>query len=64
MKARTEKYATGKYMVYLELNRIGHISGAKRSWLAESGSITLGYYNTKKAAIDAIAEFEFARAQT
>ena len=55
---KTEKYSTGKYDVLTAgeyPRRVGHIVGAKRSWLAEAGPIVLGYYKTRMAAVDAIA---------
>jgi len=59
MQTRTEKYAAGKYMVYTTGEyplRIGHIVGANRVYLAECGPLTIGYFKTRKAAMDAIAK--------
>ena len=67
---KSEIYATGKYdVLYCNDNgtyprRIGHIVGAKGSWLAECTlnhlRPDLGYFKTKKAALLAI-ECEFSR---
>jgi hypothetical protein len=65
----SEIYSTGKYDVLYANDkgqyprRIGHIVGAKRSWLAEVTlnhlTPNLGYFKTKKAALLAIkCEFE------
>ena len=55
---KTEKYATGKYDV-LTLGeyprRIGHITGARDTWLPEIGHVSLPYQKTRKAAVHAIA---------
>jgi hypothetical protein len=55
-RAKTEQYAAGKYDVRDKATsqRIGHIVGARDTWLAESGHVSLGYFATKKAAIAAI----------
>lgn len=57
----TERYATGKYMVYAHEGgkypyRIGHICGGKTTWLAERGRETVGYFDTVKKAAEAIAD--------
>lgn len=57
MVTKTEKYAEGKYFVYIDgqyPQRIGHITGSKGSWLAESGPNNLGYHKTLTDAIGAI----------
>ena len=62
MTYKTEKYAATRYdVMYIGAypRRIGHIVGAKDTWLAERGPINLGYFKTKKAAKEAIiAEYE------
>ena len=56
-KYKTEKYASGKYMIYTDAPyslRIGHVTGARSSWSAEQGPGDLGRFPTKKAATAAI----------
>lgn len=58
-KLKTERYSTGKYSVYTPApypRLVGHIVkmfGPK--WHAEAGR-DLGYFSTKKLAVDAIAK--------
>jgi len=62
MSYKTEKYASGKYdVIYTGLypRRIGHIVGANKTYLAERGPVNLGYFKTRKGAMQAIiAEYE------
>jgi hypothetical protein len=54
---RAEKYATGKYDVLTVgeyPRRVGHITGARDTWLPEIGYEQLRYQKTLKAAVDAI----------
>ena len=57
---KTEKQAPGKYEVYTTGDyprRVGFIVGAKDTWLAESGSTSLGYHKTKISALESIAAY-------
>ena len=54
---KSEKYSDGKYMIYSQAPypvRIGHVVGAKSTWVAERGPANLGSFPTKKAATAAI----------
>ncbi len=63
---KIETQATGRYEVYYSSDilpqrtrRIGFIIGANKVYLAERGPINLGYFKTKKQAVNAIiSEFE------
>lgn len=60
MNLKTEKYASCKYDVLTKNEfprRVGHIIGAKTSWFAECGPISLGYFKSKKLAVSAINEY-------
>ena len=57
MQTITEQYAYSKYSVITKGDypkRIGHIVGAKRVWHAETQTKDLGYFQTRKAAQQAI----------
>lgn len=63
----TEKQAAGKFAAMARNaaaphypRRIGFICGGRDSWLAERGRQSLGYFKTRKAALDAIADLERA----
>jgi DNA repair protein RadC len=62
MKYYSEKYATGKYFVYMNGSetqgpvRIGHIVGANKEYYAEQGPTNLGSFDTKKKAVKAISD--------
>ncbi len=65
MKYKTEKQQDGMFDVLctkddgLYARRIGFITGGHRTWLAERGLLNLGYFNTKRLAMNAIVnEFE------
>ena len=58
---KTELYSSGKWDV-LQTDeqgkypvRIGHVIGARKVYLAEAGPVNLGYYKSKKNAVEAIA---------
>lgn len=58
MKYKIEKYAEGKFDVRTNNSgtnfRIGTIVGRNRNYLAETRSFSLGYFNSKTYAADAI----------
>ena len=57
MKLKAERYAQGKYDVITTGDyprRVGHITGARDTWLPEIGYQSLRYQKTLKAAVDAI----------
>ena len=59
VELKTERYSTGKFDVLTVgeyPRRVGHIVGARRVYLAETGPISLGYHKTMKAAVSAIKE--------
>lgn len=61
-RIKTELYSPGRWdVLHTDENgqypvRVGHIIGARKVYLAESGPTNLGYYTSKKNAVAAIAK--------